>query len=301
MKTLFSFLLVATSTIVSAQSFFDNSETLNKKRAVGVSILNAVNWSASIGGLYFVWYKDLPKVKFHTFNDSHEWQQMDKIGHVTTSWNFARTAGDLYQWSGINHKKSALIGGGYAFAYMATFEMLDAYNEEWGFSTHDLLANTTGAALYTVQEYIWDEQFIKPKFSAHTTDLAAYRPNVLGSGFVEQLFKDYNGQTYWLSFNPVDIVAPNSKVPKWINLSMGYGIHDQLIGDGGTYISNVNGQQQSFTPYRQFYLSLDVDWEAIDVDSKLLKILFRGLNIVKLPFPALEFSNGRIYARPLYF
>ena len=88
----------------NGQSFFDNSETFNKKRTIGVSAVNAFNWSTSIGGLYFIWYKNLPKVKFHTFNDGHEWQQMDKIGLLTTSWNFARTAGDLYKWAGVDSK-----------------------------------------------------------------------------------------------------------------------------------------------------------------------------------------------------
>ena len=227
---------------------------------------------------------------------------MDKLGHLTTSWNFARTAGDLYQWSGVDNKKSALIGGCYAIAYMATFEMLDAYNEEWGFSTYDLLANTSGAALYSIQEYIWDEQFIKPKFASHGTELAQYRPNVLGSGGLESLFKDYNGQIYWLSFNPVAMINKDSKIPKWINLSIGYGINNQLIGDGGTYITtSANGQQLSFTPYRQYYLSLDIDWESINVKSKPLKLLFRAMNVVKVPFPTLELSQGKLTGHAFYF
>jgi hypothetical protein len=301
MRFIFPIFFFLISNAANSQSFFDDSETFNKKRIIGVSVINAFNWSASIGGLYFVWYKDLPKIKFHTFNDLDEWQQMDKVGHLTTSWNFARIAGDLYQWSGVNNKKSALIGGGYAFAYMFTFEMLDAFNEDWGFSTYDVLANTSGAALYTVQDYFWDEQFFKPKFSSHGTDLAQYRPNILGSGGVESLFKDYNGQTYWLSFNPVSMVKKDSKMPKWINVSLGYGINNQLIGDGGTFITNSNGQQLSFTPYRQYYLSLDVDWEKINVKSKFLKLVFRGLNIVKFPFPTIEFSKNGLQGHALYF
>lgn len=301
MRFIFPIFFFLISNAANSQSFFDDSETFNKKRIIGVSVINAFNWSASIGGLYFVWYKDLPKIKFHTFNDLDEWQQMDKVGHLTTSWNFARIAGDLYQWSGVNNKKSALIGGGYAFAYMFTFEMLDAFNEDWGFSTYDVLANTSGAALYTVQDYFWDEQFFKPKFSSRGTDLAQYRPNILGSGGVESLFKDYNGQTYWLSFNPVSMVKKDSKMPKWINVSLGYGINNQLIGDGGTFITNSNGQQLSFTPYRQYYLSLDVDWEKINVKSKFLKLVFRGLNIVKFPFPTIEFSKNGLKGHALYF
>jgi hypothetical protein len=36
---------------------------------------------------------------------------------------------------------------------------------------------------------VWNEQRITPKFSFHTTQYAQYRPNVLGSSFVEQILK----------------------------------------------------------------------------------------------------------------
>jgi len=296
--SLFCFVL---SPKVNGQSFFENSKTISKKRIIGVSTLNAFNWTASIGGLYFVWYKQLPKVKFHTFNDAHEWQQMDKAGHVTVSYNFAKAAGDLYQWSGVSSKSSSLISFGYSFSYMLTFELLDAYNEAWGFSPYDLIANTSGALLYSTQEYFWQTQFIKPKFSSHQSGLAQYRPNVLGSTKIETLLKDYNGQTYWLSFNPLTMMNVSTKIPDWVNLSVGYGINNQLIGDGGTFVTLVNNKQVSFTPYRQYYLSLDVDWEKIKTDSPALKLLFRGLNIVKLPFPTLEFSTQGIKAKAFYF
>ena len=42
---------------------------------------------------------------------------------------------------------------------------------------------------------------IYPKFSFHRTDYAPLRPDVLGDGLAEEIFKDYNGQTYWLSFD----------------------------------------------------------------------------------------------------
>ncbi len=301
MKKIIFILLLSLSSISNGQDFFAKSDTFNKKRTLLVSGINAFNWSASIGGLYFVWYKNFPKTKFHFFNDTKEWQQMDKLGHLTVSYNFAKTSSDLYEWAGINHKKASLIGGGYAFAYMLTFELLDAFNEAWGFSVSDLAANTTGVALFSVQDYFWNEQFIKPKFSSHHTVLAQYRPNILGSTSLERLLKDYNGQTYWLSFNPFYMVNKDTKVPKWISLSFGYSINNQLIGDGDTYIYTNGATQMSFTPYRQYYLSLDVDWEQIPVKSPLLKLLFRGLNIVKIPFPSIEFSKYGVKGYGLYF
>jgi hypothetical protein len=59
----------------------------------------------------------------------------------------------------------------------------------------DIIANASGTALFV----LWKEQRITPKFSFHTTQYAQYRPNVLGSSLAEQMLKDYNGQTYWLS------------------------------------------------------------------------------------------------------
>jgi hypothetical protein len=38
---------------------------------------------------------------------------------------------------------------------------------------------------------------------------AQYRPNVLGSSLAEQILKDYNGQTYWLSV----VYTPSIKNP----------------------------------------------------------------------------------------
>lgn len=279
----------------------ENSESFNKKRTVGVSIFNGVAWGGSISALQFVWYKDFEKSKFHFFNDSHEWLQMDKMGHLTVSWLMARSAGDLYEWSGINHKKAALLGAGYSFAYMTTFEMLDAYNVDWGFSMSDLGFNAFGSMSYGIQEYFWDKQFFKIKFSDHQSGLAHYRPEILGSDWTSQMLKDYNGQTYWASFNPFHWFNPNSKVPKWINFSIGYGINDQLIGDGGTYVIQDGNNQLTFEPYRQVYFSLDIDLEEIPVSSPFLKLVFRSLNIIKVPFPALELSRGNLQFHPFYF
>jgi hypothetical protein len=301
MKKIVFILLLSLSNFCFTQVFFKNSSEYNKKRTLLVSGINAFNWSASIGGLYFVWYKDFPKTKFHFFNDAKEWQQMDKLGHLTVSYNFAKASSDLYEWAGVNHKKASLIGGGYAFAYMLTFELLDAYNQEWGFSAPDLVANTSGVALFTIQDYFWNQQFLKPKFSSHHTSLAQYRPNILGSTPIQQLLKDYNGQTYWISFNPFYMINKETKVPKWLCLSFGYSINNQLIGNGDTFIYTNGPTQLTFTPYRQYYLSLDVDWEQIPVKNPLLKLLFRGLNIIKIPFPAVEFSKFGIKGHGLYF
>mgnify|MGYP002620776737 CR=1 FL=1 len=285
----------------SHAQFLKPADTLNKKRVLGVSITGSALWAGSITGLYFVWYKDFPKSGFHVFDDSREWQQMDKVGHMYTAFQFSRFAGDLFEWSGLNHKKSSWIGFGYSLGYMTTFELLDATNEHWGFSWSDVGFNVLGSATYWGQEYFFNKQYVQFKFSSHPTDLAQYRPDVLGDNFASRILKDYNGQTYWMSFNPVYWFKKESKIPEWINLSFGYSINNQLLGDGGTYVVTDGSNQQSFTPYRQYFFSFDVNFEAIPTDRRWLKLIFRGLNYFKVPFPALEFSQGKIGFRPLYF
>lgn len=302
MKKLLAVLLILFCSIHGqGQKLLTPSDSLNKKRVLAVSLTGGLGWAGSISALQFVWYKDFDKSKFHFFNDSHEWQQMDKMGHLYTSWQFGRFVGDLYEWSGVNHKKSAMIGAAYSLGYMTTFELLDATNVEWGFSWSDMGFNTLGTATYFMQEFLWNKQFVHFKFSYNNSGLAQYRPNVLGSDFANKLLKDYNGQTYWMSFNPVHWFKPESKIPKWIDLSFGYSINNQLIGDGGTFIYTDGSEQLSFTPYRQYFLSFDVNFEAIPVKSRWLKLLFRGLNFIKVPFPALEFSQGKLGFRPFYF
>lgn len=43
--------------------------------------------------------------------------------------------------------------------------------------------------------------------------------------------------------------------------------------------------------YRQFLLSLDVDWPRMETNSKFLKTLMKGLTFIKLPFPAIEYNT----------
>lgn len=284
-----------------SQSLFEPAETLNKKRVIGVTTAGGLAWGGSIGALGFVWYANFDKSPFHFFDDSHEWNQMDKMGHLYVSNHVANFISNTYQWAGISKKKATLFGSLYSFGYMATFEMLDAYNTQWGFSWSDMAFNAIGSGSYFAQNYFLDKQYVKLKFTSHQSDLAQYRPNVLGSDYPSRLLKDYNGQTYWASFNPVHWINKESKLPKWITFSFGYSTNNQLIGDGDTYVVTTSTGSTAYTPYRQLFFSLDIDWEEIETNSQFLRILFKGLNKVKVPFPALELSQGKIQFKPLYF
>nr|WP_243699472.1 DUF2279 domain-containing protein [Flavobacterium caseinilyticum] len=268
-----------------AEHFFTPSDTLNKKRQNAVIISEAVLATGTLVGLNQLWYADYPKSDFHFINDNSDWLQMDKAGHVFSSYHFGRLGAEMLNWSGATKKNQLLFGAGLGFAFLTAVEVLDGYSSEWGASSGDIIANASGTALYVSQELIWNEQRIIPKFSFHTTKYANYRPEVLGSSFSEQILKDYNGQTYWLSVN-LNSFAKGSKIPKWLNLAVGYGAEGMITGNKNNTSAFLSSNPQRF---RQFYLSLDVDLTKIKTDSHLLKTIFSVFNTVKIPAPTIEF------------
>ncbi len=62
------------------------SDSLNIKRRNTVVISEAALSSLALIGLDQLWYKDYPRSKFQTLNDNSEWLQMDKLGHVFSSY-----------------------------------------------------------------------------------------------------------------------------------------------------------------------------------------------------------------------
>ncbi|TRW99777.1 DUF2279 domain-containing protein [Flavobacterium gawalongense] len=287
-KLLFLFLLLIGYQTGFSQNTIDDfltpSDSLNKKRQQTVVISEAVFASGVLVGLNQLWYADYPKSEFHFINDNSEWLQMDKLGHSFSSYHLGRFGAEMLQWSGASKKDQLVYGAGLGFAFLTAVEVMDGYSSEWGASFGDIIANASGTALYVSQELIWKEQRITPKFSFHTTQYANQRPEVLGSSFTEQILKDYNGQTYWLSIN-LHSFAKGSKIPKWLNLALGYGAEGMITGNrqNEAPFSALNTQR-----YRQFYLSFDVDLTKINTQSHFLKTLFSVLNTVKIPAPTIE-------------
>jgi hypothetical protein len=214
----------------SVEKFLTPADTLNIKRRNAVIISEAAVAGITLTVLSQAWYDDYEKSDFHFINDNAQWLQMDKAGHVYASYHLSRFGSELLGWSGVRKKDRLLYGAGAGFAYLTAVEILDGYSSEWGASLGDIAANAAGTALYVSQEMLWNEQRIIPKFSFHTTPYASARPEVLGSFVGEQVLKDYNGQTYWLSTN-IHSFFKESKIPKWLDFSVGYGAEGMITGD----------------------------------------------------------------------
>ncbi len=289
-KRVFLLILLLGSVDCLSQSkldlFLKPSDSLNIPRRNAVVITEASLGTLTLVGLDQLWYADFPRTKFRTIDDSDEWLQMDKYGHVFSAYQLGRIGANTLAWSGVSKDDQLIYGATLGLGFLTAVEIFDGFSAEWGFSWSDMAANGLGAGLYVGQELLWDEQRISLKYSFHQTRFVEQRPDKLGDGLLEEMLKDYNGQTYWLSAN-VHSFFKSSKIPKWINVAVGFGADGMLTGRNEIVDNFMTSQSRQ----RQFYLSLDVDFTRIQTGSKFLRTLFDVLNVIKVPFPALEFNS----------
>lgn len=291
-------LFTASLSAQSFDAFFKPSDSLNKPRRNAVVIGTAAATTGSLVALNQLWYSDYQKTGFHTKNDNAEWLQMDKAGHVFASYQLSRVGYDLFAWSGVQEKHRIWYGSTIGLAYMTAIEIMDGHSAEWGASWGDMAANVGGTALFVSQQLLWKEQRIIPKFSFHTTPYPSARPDALGESVTEQVFKDYNGQTYWLSAN-VRSFWKSAPVPEWFNIAVGYGAEGMITGDDDLVNMIFLPENERF---RQYYLSVDIDLTRIKTNSHFLKSVFSVINTLKVPAPAIEITGrGVVKGHLIYF
>ena len=203
-------------------AFLPPSDQYRPDRLRKVVLAETALFAVTSIGLYALWYKKFPRSRFHLHNDNREWLQVDKIGHATTAYTIAAMQHDLMRWSGVKPAPAITTAALTSLAYLSIIEVMDGFSRDWGFSTGDMLANISGAALFAAQQYAWGEQRMGLKISARFTPYAAYNPALLGKHWASRLMKDYNGQTYWLSLNLRSFLPNNTGIPVWANVCLLY-------------------------------------------------------------------------------
>lgn len=261
-----------------------DTSQINRTRLNTLVIGGSALYGAGLIGLNEVWYKNNPRTSFHFFDDSQEWKQVDKVGHFYGAYHFSLAASKAFQWTGMSQKKSIFWGAMTGIVVMTPIEILDGFSAEYGASLSDFFVNIGGAMFLYGQHALWNEVRIHPKFSFHRTAFAPQRPELLGKSFSEEILKDYNGQTYWFSVDVDKFLPKGNRYPKWLNVAVGYGAENMI------FAQDRQNQEVGLRPYRQFYLSLDLDLTAIKTRNKFLKTLIYFVNMIHLPAPALSFS-----------
>lgn len=269
-----------------------------RKRLVGVT--GTAFGLGSLLYLNFAWYDDYRSANFHFFNDNSEWLQVDKVGHVFSTYQTGRLMMEVFDWAGYNKKQKLFVGGAMGLYYMTLVECMDGFSEGWGFSWGDELANVLGSALAISQEAAWGEQRVQLKFFYRNSGLAQYNAALLGNSAYTRPLKDYNGQSYWLSFSPAAFFKGKTVFPKWLCFSFGYGAYGMLGAEANPSLVDANGNPITYERYRRYYFSFDLDLKQIKVRSKFLGALFSALNVLKFPCPTLEFSQGGFQLHTFY-
>jgi hypothetical protein len=112
------------------------------------------------------------------------------------------------------------------------------------------------------------------------------------------MLKDYNAQAYWLSAN-LNAFFPGSGLPRWLNISVGYGADGMFGGFENKWSDNAGNEidRSDIPRKRQFYLSPDIDFTKITTNKRWLRTVFTFLNAFKCPAPAISIdSHGKLRA-----
>jgi len=291
MRLFYVFLILLFNNNLFSTNFSINPKEKNKK--LNQLIFYEVGtYSLGLVAMNELWYKNYPKSNFHFINDNSSWLQMDKMGHIATSYYSGVNGIKLYRWAGIDDKKAIWIGGLRGTFYNSIIEILDGFSENWGASMGDFASNSFGSFIAISQELYWKEQRILIKYSYSRSDLSYQNSELFGDNFFQRTFKDYNGQTYWISMNINSIFRlDNSQFPDWLNLALGHSAKDMTSPNNTT----DDGR------YRQFFLSFDIDLMRIKSKNKIFSVLSNIFGYIKIPFPTVEYSNNQFTLHPIYF
>lgn len=248
------------------------SDTLHAKLKTG-SLYAALG--TSFIGLNELWYKSYKSASFHVFNDSKEWYQMDKLGHLYSCFHIT-TMGLEMPAQHIGQKTLNTVSG---LLFLSGIEVLDAYSTGWGFSKSDMLANVLGCASAIALHKSIAHQMLYFKFGYWPSPYADQNPKLLGQNGFTRILKDYNGQSYWLSCS-----LKYKFWPKWLALSLGYGI-----------TGFIHAYPDTLHSKRLFKCSIDFNPNAIKSSKGWLKPIKWIFKYVKFPFPSLAFNEKKVF------
>ena len=160
---------------------------LHKDRLLVTSLVGGTAIVGSLVALDQAWYADYDRAPMHSFDDGDEWLQVDKAGHMWTTYTVGRWGMGMLDWCGTSESTARWVGGSLGLVYMTGVELLDGTSAGWGFSWWDMAANVAGTGLLIGQDLAWQDQRITMKFSAHLTPFAAQNPDLLGSSNPERI------------------------------------------------------------------------------------------------------------------
>src|SRR5688572_2837292 len=96
--------------VLALSQLSDSTYNINKKRLSLFTIGGSAAYGITLVGLNRLWYEDSERQPFQFFNDNTEWKQVDKLGHVFSTFYFSYGIARALRWSNMEPRKSDLVG-----------------------------------------------------------------------------------------------------------------------------------------------------------------------------------------------
>ena len=126
-----------------------------------VAIYGGIGYGLSITALSTAWYRENGFEKFKFFNDNAEWNQIDKFGHVFSTYQISSIGYDVLKRTELSDREALFWATGLSFSMFIPIEILDGFSPNYGFSQGDIVANAVGSGLFLGEQLLWNEQRIK--------------------------------------------------------------------------------------------------------------------------------------------
>jgi hypothetical protein len=252
------------------------------RTAVQVAVATA-GAGANVGMyVYFrnAWWSGPRAARWFVHDDwDLDFRDQDKFGHMLGGYQLTRAGSELLRLGCVSERKAITWAAIYAAAFQLQIEIWDGYQQAYGFSPADLLANSAGAVLALTQYHTPALRSVKPTFSWSPT--LSYRRR-MSNGNTPRATVDYSGQTYWFSAD-VNAMLPAGAKRYWpglVRLSVGHSVTDWVDFRNG---ANIRAR-------RRLLLSLDLDPEKLPGNNRLWRTVKHELSYYHFPAPAVQFT-----------
>ncbi len=245
------------------------------KKAIATGIAGTV-FAGTALDFYFSWWKNTQK-PFSFFTD--HWlngaqRGLDKFGHLFGTHVIFKSIRNTLLWGGYDRNTALWVAAGMAAFNSVEIEIGDGFSQ-YGFDYQDLVFGMTGIAYGMLQAEIPVLQNFNLKFS-YFSDKGFKSP----ASFIQ----DYDAMTIWCSIDVHNLLPEPARKywPAFINLAAGFG--------------TTSNEKK-----REFILGLDLNLEGFHTSSEDILYAQRLLNLMRIPFPAVEWTEGKGFSASAFY